>query len=57
MYDFALSALADAHRADLLREGCAHRRATKVAGASSLTARLASLLPGHSARVEPCTTC
>jgi hypothetical protein len=57
MYDFALSAIADAHRADLLRDGCAHRRAAKVASTPSLTARLASLLPGHTARVEPCTTC
>ena len=56
MYDFALSAMADAHRADLLREGCAHRRAAKASG-RSLTSRLASLLPGHAARVEPCATC
>ncbi len=57
MYDFALSAIADAHRADLLRDGCAHRRAARIAGTPSLTARLASLLPGHAARVAPCPTC
>ena len=56
MYDFALSAMADAHRADLLREGCAHRRAAK-ASTRSLASRLVALLPGHATRNEPCATC
>ena len=57
MNEYTLSAIADARRADLLREGCRHRRAAAAAAGTSLSARLAGLLPGHGARTKPCTSC
>ena len=57
MYDFALSALATAHRADLLREGCLSRLAAKAQSTPSLASRIAAHLPGRATPVEPCGAC
>ena len=57
MYDFALAAMANAHRRDLLREGCESRLAESATGRTTLAARIAARLPGRSTPVEPCETC
>lgn len=57
MYEFALSALAAAHRDDLLRDGCLSRQAAAVRPDQRLLERLAARLPSRSTPVQPCTTC